>query len=326
MLTPRALIACRDRQIAPARRAQPILLGDGITAQRATRRKHQIDQRSERVAQEGSGRHCPKLDRLPASGKTGTATHMEQPAVPRIFSHARRRMRWNRAAARQAVQRSPAEFLFETFAEEIGDRLGFIRHEATTGLLIGDPTGHTARVLAPHIRHLTRAGPSEIDADAMLPRHFDLIASLGLLDTVNDVPGALLHIRHALTRDGLAIIGLTGAGSLPALREAMLAAEPDRTAARIHPMIDIQAAAALMQRAGFSRQVADHFPLKVRYGSFDRLIADLRDQGLTGVLTNSPPPLGKAALARARAAFMARADADGKVTETFEFIILTGWG
>ncbi len=251
---------------------------------------------------------------------------MEQPPVPRIFSPARRRLRFDRAAARQTTQRSPADFLFETFAEEIADRLGFIRHEAETGLLIGDPTSHTSRVLTPHIPSLTRAGTSEIDADAMLPQHFDLITSLGLLDTVNDVPGALIHIRHALAPGGLAIIGLTGAGSLPVLREAMLAAEPERTAARIHPMIDIQAAAGLMQRAGFARQVADHFPLKVRYGSFDRLIADLRDQGLTGVLTNAPPPLGKAALARARAAFMDRADGDGKVTETFELIVLTGWG
>lgn len=244
--------------------------------------------------------------------------------MPRIFSPERRRLRWHRAVARQRHDNA-ADFLFESLAEEIADRIGFVRHEARTGLLIGDPTGRTARLLAPHIPDLTVAGPSEIDADAMQPQHYDLIVSLGLLDSVNDVPGALLHVRHALAPGGLAIMGMTGAGSLPVLRAAMLAAEPERTAARLHPMIDIRAAAALMQRAGFVRQVADHFPLKVRYRSFDRLVDDLRDQGLTGVLDSAPPPLGKAALARARAAFAAQADADGKATETFELIVLTGW-
>lgn len=250
---------------------------------------------------------------------------MEPSPVPLIFSPERRKARWRRAAARQTLA-NPADFLFETLAEEIADRLGFIRHEAQTGLLMGDPSGHAQRLLAPRIPDLAVATPLDLDEEAMLPGQFDLIASLGLLDTVNDVPGALLHIRHALNPGGLAIVGLTGAGSLPVLRDALFAAEPDRTAARMHPMIDIRAAAALLQRAGFKRQVADHFPLKVRYGSLDRLIADLRDQGLTNALASCPPPLGKAALQRAREAFMARADADGKVTETFELIVLTGWG
>jgi hypothetical protein len=35
-------------------------------------------------------------------------------------------------------------------------------------------------------------------------------------------------------------------------------------------------------------------------------------------------PLGKAALARARAAFTALAE-DGRVTETFEILTLSGW-
>ncbi|WP_324260294.1 methyltransferase domain-containing protein [Altererythrobacter sp. H2] len=245
--------------------------------------------------------------------------------VPRIFSPERRRSRWQRAAARQGTGHA-AGFLFEVFAEEIEDRLGFIRHEARTGLLIGDPSAQAARLLESRIPQLDYASPVTLDEEAVLPGRYDLLVSLGLLDTVNDVPGALLHIRHALEADGLAIIGLLGAGSLPALREALYQAEPDRPAARMHPMIDIRAAAALMQRAGFRRQVADHFPLKVRYGSLDRLVADLRDQGLTNALASAPPPLGKAAVDRARAAFLARADADGKVTETFELIVLTGWG
>ncbi|HCC27433.1 MAG TPA: methyltransferase, partial [Erythrobacter sp.] len=78
---------------------------------------------------------------------------------------------------------------------------------------------------------------------------------------VNDLPGALLHLRNALADDGLMIASFPGAGSLPHLRRAMLAAEPDRPAARMHPLIDNQAAAGLLQRALFKRQVVDSHTL-----------------------------------------------------------------
>ena len=78
-------------------------------------------------------------------------------------------------------------------------------------------------------------------------------------------------------------------------------------------------------RAGFARQVADSFTLRVRYPSLDRLVADLRAQALTNVLTSVPPPLSREALERARTAFFETADTDGRVTELFEIITLTGW-
>jgi hypothetical protein len=115
-----------------------------------------------------------------------------------------------------------------------------------------------------------------------------------------------------------------GGHSLPALRAAMFAAEPDRPAARIHPLVDPRAAPGLLQRAGWKDPVVDTHTLTVRYASLDRLVADLRDQGLGNALAKPAAPLGKAALARARADFAARADADGKTAETFEIITLTG--
>ena len=53
-------------------------------------------------------------------------------------------------------------------------------------------------------------------------------------------------------------------------------------------------------------------------------VEDLRGQGMTNVLARSGPPLGKAALARARAAF-AEAGKDGRTTERFEILTLSGW-
>lgn len=153
---------------------------------------------------------------------------------------------------------------------------------------------------------------------------FDLITVVGQLDAVNDLPGALIHIRNALRPGGLAIASFIGGQSLLRLRAAMLAADGDRPAARIHPMVDARAAPQLLQRAGWKDPVVDTHVLTVRYSSLDRLVHDLRDQGINGALADRAPPLGKAALARARAAFLEQADADGKVSETFEIVTLTG--
>jgi hypothetical protein len=108
------------------------------------------------------------------------------------------------------------------------------------------------------------------------------------------------------------------------LRRAWLAAAGARPAARLHPMVDIRAAAALLQRAGWAEPVADSRTISVSYRSLDRLVADLRDQGLRNVLASAAPPLGKAGLERARVAFLEGAGPDGRVIESFEIITLSG--
>lgn len=154
---------------------------------------------------------------------------------------------------------------------------------------------------------------------------YDLVIHLLGLGSVNDLPGALIHKKHALAEGGLMIATFPGAGSLPKLREAMLAADGDRPAARIHPMVDNQSAAGLLQRAGFKRQVVDSHTLSVRFSSLDTLVSDLRDHGLNNALKNAAPHIGRAGRDRAERAFNALADIDGKVTETFEIVTLTGW-
>ena len=79
-----------------------------------------------------------------------------------------------------------------------------------------------------------------------------------------------------------------------------------------------------MQRAGWADPVADSRTLTVAYRSLERLVGDLRAQGLGKVLASVAPPLGKAGLERARAAFAADADERGRVIETFEIVTLSG--
>jgi len=129
----------------------------------------------------------------------------------------------------------------------------------------------------------------------------------------------------SLIDGGLFVAAFPGAGSLPVLRQLMLAADGDRPAARIHPQIDNRAGTALLERALFKRQVVDSYPLKVRYSSLDQLVSDLRDHGLTSSLASPAPPLTRTGWKRAREAFDALREDDGKVTETFEILVLTGW-
>lgn len=243
--------------------------------------------------------------------------------VPQIFDRRRRALRLQRAVIRQ--QRGDgARWLLDAMAEDVIERLGFLRFAGQTALV----TGLGGEAVAAHLAGDGVAVSTRVNLDVEQPLAGgpnDAIVALAALDTVNDLPGALIHLRHALTPGGLLLATLIGAGSVPMLRHAMLAADGERPAARVHPQVDNRAASALLQRAGFARQVVDHYALTVRYGSLQRLVADLRDQGLTSVLADHAPPLGKAALESAGLAFAAQGEPDGKTSERFEILTLTAW-
>jgi hypothetical protein len=250
---------------------------------------------------------------------------MASTAPPRIFSPARR------IAARQrmlALQRrpDPARYLIDDMVEDVLERLAFLRFEPATALVIGDYSGALARELIGCGVAVTEAEPAAGFAEEQpYPvEGFDLIASLGTLDTVNDLPGAFVHIRKALNPGGMTIASFLSSGSLPVLREVMLAADAERPAPRLHPSVDARAGAQLLQRTLFTDPVSDHRGVDVAFRSLDRLVGDLREQALSNVLADPGPALGKAALDRARAAFAA-AGKDGRTVERFEILTLSGW-
>jgi hypothetical protein len=253
---------------------------------------------------------------LRLSRKRGRAPGMNSPTVPRIFSPERRDRRLARARARSARE-DAARFIWDEMAEDVLERLAFVRHQPERPLLFGS--------VSPQLAFKLGTSPVAINPEAPYPENgYDFIAALGHFDAVNDLPGALIHIRNALEPGGLAIVSFVGGASLPRLRSAIMAAEPDRPAARMHPLVDPRAAPGLLQRAGWKDPVVDTHRMKVRYGSLDRLVADLRDQGLGSALADQAPSLSRPALARACTAFLAEAEEDGKVTETFEIVTLTG--
>lgn len=252
-------------------------------------------------------------------------------SAPIIFAPVRRLAARHRARRLQ-VRPDAARYLLDDMVEDVLDRVSFLRHPVSRALVVGDWSGMLAAALAAQGAEIVSADPAPVPGETELEEEqpyplggFDLIVSLGTLDTVNDLPGALIHIRRALAPGGLAIAEFVGAGSLPALRAAMAAADGDRPAPRLHPLVDVRGGGQLLQRAGWADPVIDSRTLRVSFGSLDRLIGDLRTQGLSSVLARSGPPLGKVALDRARQAFAAQADSDGRITETFEILTLSGW-
>ena len=259
-------------------------------------------------------------------------------AQDRPFDRALRRLRRDRAAASAAS----ADYLHRRAADELIERLDLVRRDFRDALDLGCGDTFLAGRLRGRGLAVTCADAGRAFAMAAhgvqcdedrLPfadGAFDLVVSVGILDTVNDLPGALALIRRSLRPDGLFLAAFAGAGSLPRLRQAMRAADeaqaPEAVSPRIHPQIDVRAAGDLLGRAGFALPVVDAESITVRFASLARLVADLRAMGATNLLAaRSRRPLGRIALAAATAEFAGSADPDGKTGERFELIHLSGW-
>jgi SAM-dependent methyltransferase len=254
----------------------------------------------------------------------------------RPFDRRLRRLRRDRAAAGD----DGADYLIRRAADELVDRLDAVQRDFRSALDLGCGRGHLTNRLRERGLDVTptdagagfAAAADGIQCDEdRLPfpaASFDLVVSVGVLDSVNDLPGALALARRALRPDGLFLAAFAGAGSLPRLRRAMRAAdaaEEKGASARIHPQIDVRAAGDLLTRAGFALPVVDREPLIVRFSSLARLVDDLRGMGATNALAGPIRPLGRLGLAAAAADFADGAGPDGRTDEQFEIIHLSGW-
>lgn len=253
---------------------------------------------------------------------------------PEIFDRKRRAL--TRARAARIVAADPdADFLRAAMAEELIERLGWVTRSFSEALVLGDAGSMLADALEALGMAVTRAdagAPADVrceeDRLPFDPARFDLVASVGALDSVNDLPGALVQIRRVLRPDGLFLASFIGAGSLVRLKAAMLAADEAArrgAAAHVHPQIELRAIGDLLQRAGFAMPVADGERLTVRYSGLPGLVRDLRAMAGSNVLAGARGHIGKAGLLAAAEHFATTADADGRTAETFELIHISGW-
>lgn len=250
-------------------------------------------------------------------------------SAPDIFDRQTRRLRRDRAAPGFA----DFDFLRAAMLEGIAERLASVTHRFTDMLDLGCfdgalpvPEGASVTRCDAGALFAAQAGGVQADEDRLpFPAgSFDLVVSAGVLDSVNDLPGALTLARRALRPDGLFLAAFCGAGTLSTLRAVLRAAERERPAARVHPMVDVRSAGDLLVRAGFALPVADVEPLTVRYRHIGGLLRDLRGMGASNILRERSA-LRRDTLARAAKLFGDRADPDGKTAERFDIVYLTGW-
>jgi SAM-dependent methyltransferase len=249
-----------------------------------------------------------------------------------------------RRRLRRAHEQGFAGFLVAHAAHELLDRLAPVLREFPLALDIGTPSDAGARMLresgrAGYVARLAPAGAPAAGAgcvvgdEEFLPfagETFDLAASLLSLQSVNDLPGALLQIRRALKPDGLFLGCLLGGATLTELRRAFTEAEAEiegGVSPRVAPFADVRDLGGLLQRAGFALPVTDCDVLTVRYADSFALMRDLRAMGLTNaLLARRRTPLRRTTLMRAAQIYMERfADPDGRVRATFELVWVSGW-
>ncbi len=235
-------------------------------------------------------------------------------SVPEIFDRNARQLRRRRAIG--------GGFFTDTMVADLFERLDMVRRDFSRALVIGAAPLLAAGLSERGIAHDAYRGEEDrLDVGAA---GFDLILSSGSLDTVADLPGALLLIRRALKRDGLLLANFAGAPSLVALRAAIAVADCDTGVARLHPQVDVRSAGDLLVRAGFALPVADLDTMDVAYARLSRLLIDLREGAATNVLARRYP-VSSGWLAGVDAAFAAQAGDDGRTHETLSYITLTGW-
>jgi NADH dehydrogenase [ubiquinone] 1 alpha subcomplex assembly factor 5 len=240
--------------------------------------------------------------------------------TPQIFNN-RRRMAIRARAVARGVERS---FLLAAMADELAERLVYVSRNFENALLIGPIAAFADRIFGERTLDVTVDVMLDEEAIAYPPGNFDLVISAGTLDSVNDLPGALVQIRKVLKPDGLFLGTLFGAGSLQTLKSAMLFADGAMVQPHIHPQIDLRSISDLMTRAGFALPVTDIDKLSVRYSDWRRLVSDLRDAGASNALSGQrrftrtlPDALDSA--------WRSIAESDGRVTESFHFLQLSGW-
>lgn len=248
-----------------------------------------------------------------------------------IFSRATRR----RFRDRAFMSDHDSRWLTRFITNELVERLDVIPRQFDRVLIIGNNGGDLQRLIAPNGSLTLFADPSfrgaasahgvQCDEDRLpfADASFDLVLVPGGLDTVNDLPGALVLIRRILAADGLFLGAMASAGGLETLRNIIAeTADPNRAVARHHPQIDVRSAGDLLTRAGFAQPVAESHNITARYPDIFKLIGDLRANAMNNTLVERQP------LRRDQIAQMAErfaAAGSPKTDEIFSLIFMTGW-
>jgi len=263
---------------------------------------------------------------------------------PEIFDRALSLRRLDRAW--RGAREPGADFLISRAASELADRVSLVKRRFALAADLGTPGPHAAAALAAsgQVDEIARIAPTRLSLGAgpffgavgdverlpLADGRLDLAVSLLALQTVNDLPGALIQFRRALKPDGLLVVALVGGDTLTELRQSFVLAESEilgGAAPRVAPFVEVRALGSLAQRAGLALPVVDLDRMTVRYSNMLALMRDLRAFGATNALAvRSRAPLRREVLMRAAAAYAeAFSDPDGRLRATFDILWLSAW-
>jgi SAM-dependent methyltransferase len=217
-----------------------------------------------------------------------------------------------------------ALFLQTAAADDLQDRLSMVNRPFTSPAIV-TPFPAVWRDRFPTARIVPDVEFLDLEPAA----HDLIIHSLGL-HWANDPVGQLIQCRNALRPDGLLIAAALGGQTLHELRGCLGQAEVSETGGlspRIAPMGEIRDLGALLQRAGLALPVADSVMLTVEYRDAHHLMHDLRAMGENNALAKRRrTPTRRSVIDCAARLYEAHfATTSGRVTATFELVVLTGW-
>lgn len=243
------------------------------------------------------------------------------------------------------------DFLLREVGQRLAERLDDIRrdfprvldlgsHHGVMADLLGDKAGTELLVQTDISPVMTAHGSAQTgsalhlaaDEEALpfAPGSFDLALSNLSLHWVNDLPGALLQLRHALKPDGLLLASMLGGETLFELRQCLMEAElavEGGISPRISPFAEVRDMGNLLTRAGFALPVADADTITVTYDNALALMRDLRGMGESNAIAERRKSLSRRTTLLEAASLYDRkfAGADGRIGATFQVIYLSGW-
>ena len=227
-------------------------------------------------------------------------------------------------ALHRARANDDALFLHQAAADEIEDRLNVVNKSFTDMAVVSACADLWSERIAGSLQF------QDDDVLAMQPNGHDLVIHAMSLHWANDPIGQLIQCRRALRADGLFLGVCFGGQTLQELRACLAESEAAVTGGmspRVAPMAELRDLGGLLQRAGFALPVADALPLKVSYRDIWHLMHDLRAMGENNALVGRlRHPSKRAIFDHAAKLYQdSFADAEGRITATFELIFLTGW-
>ena len=216
-------------------------------------------------------------------------------------------------------------FLHERAFAECLDRIATVRKRFESAWLLGpDRPGWRERLSSIGVTRLAFNGPEN---DELPTFAAELCVSIGILDTVEDLPALLAGLRHLLAPGALFIGAFAGGKSLPMLRSAMASADRTEGLARphFHPLIDPASFGGLLASAGFADPVVDVDRVTLSYENLPALVRDLRAMAATNRLVERPRiPVARRGMAAAKKDFEARAS-KGRTSEIVEITYFAAW-